>query len=187
MNRRCSLAMACLLLFAAPPAGAVGTAPAEPAAYRQDNYREPTPATVNGKPPTTTADAHRLWEARSALFVDVLPAPRRQGGLASGTVCAPLPRLDIPGSIWLPDVGRGTLSPELEAWFRAELERVTAGNRAAPLVFYCLAHCWMSWNATKRALSWGYTAAQWYDEGTDGWEASGYPLAERSAPADQPR
>src|SRR5260221_6063979 len=69
MNRRCSLAMACLPLFAAPPAGAVGTAPAEPAAYRQDNYREPTPATVNGKPPTTTADAHRLWEARSALFL----------------------------------------------------------------------------------------------------------------------
>jgi PQQ-dependent catabolism-associated CXXCW motif protein len=119
--------------------------------------------------------------------LDVLPAPRRQGGLASGTVCAPLPRLDIPGSIWLPDVGRGTLSPELEAWFRAELERVTAGNRAASLVFYCRADCWMSWNATKRALSWGYTAAQWYDEGTDGWEASGYPLAERSAPADQPR
>jgi PQQ-dependent catabolism-associated CXXCW motif protein len=106
--------------------GAVGTAPAEPAAYRQDNYREPTPATVNGKPPTTTADAHRLWEAHSALFVDVLPAARRPDGLPSGAVWAPWPRLDIPGSIWLPDVGRGTLSPELEAWFRAELERITA-------------------------------------------------------------
>ena len=53
MNRRCSIAMACLLLFAAPPAGAVGTVPAEPAAYRQDNYREPTPATVNGCPSMT--------------------------------------------------------------------------------------------------------------------------------------
>jgi hypothetical protein len=45
----------------------------------------------------------------------------------------------------------------------------------------------MSWNATKRAISWDYTAAQWYGEGTDGWEAAGYPLAESFAPADRPR
>ena len=32
----------------------------------------------------------------------------------------------------------------------------------------------MSWNATKRAASWGYRVA-WFPEGVDGWEAAGLP------------
>ena len=53
----------------------------------------------------------------------------------------------------------------------------TKGRRDAPVVFYCLANCWMSWNAAKRAASWGYTRVYWYRDGTDGWEAAGLPLA----------
>jgi PQQ-dependent catabolism-associated CXXCW motif protein len=160
--------------------------PPEPAGFRLDDYRSTTPATVAGRPALNTEEAHRLWEAHAA-FVDVLPAARRPEGLPAGAIWAPLPRRDIPGSTWLPDVGRGGLSPELEAWFRASLERLTAGDKAAPLVFYCLADCWMSWNATKRALSWGYAGAQWYEEGTDGWEVAGFPLAAPPPPADMPQ
>jgi PQQ-dependent catabolism-associated CXXCW motif protein len=43
------------------------------------------------------------------------------------------------------------------------------------VVFYCLADCWMSWNAAKRAASWGYREVLWYRDGTDGWEAAGLP------------
>jgi hypothetical protein len=45
----------------------------------------------------------------------------------------------------------------------------------------------MSWNATKRALAWGYTGAQWYRDGTDGWEAAGLPLTEAPPPEAVPR
>ena len=56
------------------------------------------------------------------------------------------------------------------------LEKATAGDRARTLVVYCLADCWMSWNAAKRALALGYTDVAWYPEGTDGWIAIGLPL-----------
>jgi rhodanese-related sulfurtransferase len=38
----------------------------------------------------------------------------------------------------------------------------------------------MSWNAAKRALSYGYTNVAWYPEGTDGWQRANLPLADRS-------
>ena len=90
------------------------------------------------------------------------------------------------GSIWLPDSGRGALSPELETWFRTSLARITAARDDAPLVFYCRVDCWMSWNATKRALEWGYRAASWYRDGTDGWSEAALPLAEAQPPSDAP-
>ncbi len=46
------------------------------------------------------------------------------------------------------------------------------------VILYCLANCWMSWNAAKRALSLGYSNVAWYREGTDGWSGAGLPLEE---------
>ena len=43
-------------------------------------------------------------------------------------------------------------------------------NNETLLVIYCQADCWMSWNAAKQALSYGYTNVAWYPEGTDGWQ-----------------
>lgn len=151
--------------------------PPELQGYRTDNYRAPTPATVAGAAVLDTIAARRLWKAGGAVWIDVLAAPHRPTDLPASAVWLPVPRRDIPGSVWLPDVGRGALNPTLEAYFRANLERVTRGRRAAPVVFYCLANCWMSWNAAKRAASWGYTRIYWYRDGTDGWEAAKLPLA----------
>jgi PQQ-dependent catabolism-associated CXXCW motif protein len=47
-------------------------------------------------------------------------------------------------------------------------------------VFYCLASCWMSWNAAKRALAIGYRHVAWYPDGTDGWAADHLPLELRT-------
>jgi PQQ-dependent catabolism-associated CXXCW motif protein len=55
-------------------------------------------------------------------------------------------------------------------WFARELARLSAGNRDAPLVFYCLRDCWMSWNAGKRALALGYRQVLWFADGSDGWQ-----------------
>ncbi|HEY0524065.1 MAG TPA: PQQ-dependent catabolism-associated CXXCW motif protein [Stellaceae bacterium] len=160
----------------AATAAAAGDVP-EPAGYRLDEYRAPTPRSVSGGRTIDTAEARALWEEGGAVWVDVLPAPRRPEGQRPEAVWKPIPRRDIPGSIWLPDVGRGELSPERDGWFRDNLATATHGDRTVRIVFYCLADCWMSWNATKRAASYGYTALYWYRDGTDGWEEAKLPTA----------
>ncbi len=171
-------AIATLALGIVLVAGPVARAePPEPQGYRMEDYRAPTPATVAGGVALDTAAARRLWKGGGAVWIDVLAAPHRPPNLPASAVWLPVARRDIPGSLWLPDVGRGALSAEQEAYFRANLRRATRGRRDTPVVFYCLASCWMSWNATKRAASWGYTQVYWYRDGTDGWEAAKLPLA----------
>lgn len=154
-----------------------GGAVPEPSGYRLDDYRAPVPATVAGGRAIGTEEAKDLWQRHAAVFVDVLPAPRRPEGLRADAVWKPLPRPEIPGSLWLPDVGRGELNPRLAAYFRDHLARATGGDKSAPLVFYCLSQCWMSWNAAKRAIADGYTRVYWYRDGSDGWAAAHLPTA----------
>ena len=149
----------------------------EPEGYRLDDYRAPTPETVAGGVVIDTEGAYKLWQAGGAIWVDVLPAPRRPENLPPQALWMPVPRRNIPGSLWLPDVGRGALNPELEAYFRTHLEDATDGVYGRPIVFYCLADCWMSWNATKRAAAWGYMNLYWYRDGIDAWEAARLPTA----------
>ena len=150
--------------------------PVEPDGYRMDDYRAPTPERIAGGVVLDTDAAHQLWESGTAVWIDVLPAPRRPANLPPSALWMPLPHRDIPGSLWLPDIGRGALSPELEGYFRDHLEAATRGRRDVPVVFYCLADCWMSWNAAKRAASWRYTRVYWYRDGTDGWQAAKLPM-----------
>ena len=157
--------------------------PLEPEGYGMDDYRAPTPATVAGAVVLDTETAHQLWKSGEAVWIDVLPAPRRPANLPQSAVWKPLPHRDIPGSLWLPDVGRGALNPELEGYFRDHLATATKLRKDAAVVFYCLADCWMSWNATKRAASWGYAQIYWYRDGTDGWDAARFPM-QNAEPAD---
>jgi len=168
-----------LLVGVAVATGAEVPAPAEPAAYRMDDYRTPTPATLTGATVLTTDQAHSLWLGRGTAFIDVLPRPPRPVGLPPSSIWRPRPRSDVPGSIWLPDTGYGALAPIMEEYFRHGLEQASRGDRNRLLVFYCLANCWMSWNAAKRALALGYARVGWYRDGTDGWTAAGLPLEPR--------
>ena len=149
---------------------------AEPESYRMAEYRAPVPASLDG---ATTVDAEglqRLLAAETPLLIDVLPAPRKPKDRPAGRIWRPKPRENIPGSVWLPNVGYGELSSEFEGYFRDNLVRLTDGDLARQLVFYCQADCWMSWNAAKRALAYGYRNVVWYPEGTDGWEEAGLSL-----------
>src|SRR5690348_9856649 len=175
------------LLLALTVHFAAAAPPPEPPGYRLDEYRAPTPLGVAGARTIDTAEARKLWERHAAIFVDVMLAPRRPAGLPEGAVWRPRPHRDVPGSVWLPEVGRGALSPELEAWFRARLASLSGGDPSRRLVFYCRADCWMSWNAAKRAASWGYTGVDWYRDGADGWQEAGLPLADVEPPPDLPR
>jgi PQQ-dependent catabolism-associated CXXCW motif protein len=157
----------------------------EPEGYRLEDYRAPTPVTLRGAKVIRTEEAEHIWRSRSASFVDVMPRPPRPRKLPEGTVWRDKPRPNIPGSIWLPDTGYGELAPSMADYFAAGLEKATHGDRARLLVIYCLADCWMSWNAAKRALALGYSGVAWYPEGTDGWSAFGLPL-EDATPEPRP-
>jgi len=150
----------------------------EPQDYRTDAYLGPTPATLKGARVVTTDEAHALWRAGTAAFVDVLPRPPRPRDLPAGTIWRDKPRHNIPGSVWLPDTGYGELAAVTLEYFRAGLARATQGDRDKALVVYCLKDCWMSWNAAKRALEMGYRNVVWYPDGTDGWRASQFPVAD---------
>ena len=86
------------------------------------------------------------------------------------------PRRHLPGSHWLPNVGLGAPDAALEQYFRRELARLSGGDAERALVFYCLRDCWLSWNAARRALAYGYRRVYWYPDGSDGWAEAGLPL-----------
>ena len=46
-----------------------------------DDYRAPTPATVAGGVVIETDAAYALWKSGNAVWIDVLPAPRRPANL----------------------------------------------------------------------------------------------------------
>jgi PQQ-dependent catabolism-associated CXXCW motif protein len=160
--------------------GAASEAPPEPDDYRMDDYRSPTPATLRGAAVLTTDGARNHWNRRDAAFIDVLPQVPRPAGLPASTIWREKPREDVPGSIWLPDTGYGALAPVMQEYFEHGLRLASGGDRDRLLVFYCLANCWMSWNAAKRAMSMGYRHVAWYPEGTDGWLAAHLPLESRT-------
>lgn len=176
------LALAASSLF--NPRGALADSefciPEEPADYRMSEFRTAVPCTLAGAKVVSTEDLRRLLEELSPVLVDVLPSPRRPEGLSEDAIWQPPARSNIPGSVWLPNTGFGVLPLEEEAYLRANLARLTAGDASRPIVFYCLADCWMSWNAARRAMEWGYASVLWYPHGTDGWKDAGLPLAESS-------
>jgi PQQ-dependent catabolism-associated CXXCW motif protein len=150
--------------------------PPEPEGYRTDNYRSPVPATLAGARVLATEEAETIWRAGKAVFIDVLPRPPKPQNLPEGTIWRDKPRPNIPGSIWLPDTGYGALAAATEDYLREGLVRASGGDKAKPLVVYCQADCWMSWNAAKRALSYGYSNVAWYPDGTDGWQRANLPV-----------
>ncbi|HMN71026.1 MAG TPA: PQQ-dependent catabolism-associated CXXCW motif protein [Rhodoblastus sp.] len=167
-----------LALLAGAAAVRAADRPPEPQGYRMEDYRSPTPTALAGARVVDTEAAAQLWRDKAAVFIDVLPHAPKPPNLPASTVWREKRRDNIPGSLWLPDVGYGAIAPETQAYFARGLERASGPGKARPLVFYCLADCWMSWNAAKRALSMGYANVIWYPDGTDGWSAEGHELAE---------
>ena len=174
-RKSASLILAALALLGS--AHAQENAP-EPEGYRTNNYRAPVPATLAGARVLATEEAEAIWRAGTGVFIDVLPRPPKPPNLPAGTVWRDKPRFNIPGSIWLPDTGYGMLAPATEDYLRNGLARASGGDKAKLLVLYCQADCWMSWNAAKRVLSYGYSNVAWYPDGTDSWQRADLPVVE---------
>ena len=144
--------------------------------YRIDRQRAPTPDDI--PPPARRADAAKARQliADGAIAIDVLGAAQSRYDELDGTWLVGTKRLSLPGATWLPEVGRGTLTDEMHAYFRDNLERLTDGEQSMPLLIFCVADCWMSWNAAQRAAGYGYTNIHWFREGSDGWRDMGWEL-----------
>lgn len=179
-----------LLLTLAPPvltfaffaAPAMATAP-EPPDYWSGPMQGDTPATLAGGRVLDTGELAALLAAGGPVLIDVADIPHRPDNLAPDSVWNPPPHRNIAGSIWIPGAGAATPDPRMNALFRQRLAQASSGDFDHPLVFYCHVRCWGSWNAAKRAVSFGYLAVYWYPEGVEGWQDSGRTLAPSDAEA----
>jgi PQQ-dependent catabolism-associated CXXCW motif protein len=158
--------LALVVVLAAP---AYAEAPPEPEGYRGPPYAAPVPETLAGAEVADTAVAAALHTAGEAVFIDVMPRDVKPADLPEGTIWREKPRDSIPGAIWLPNTGFEKLLPEEESYLRKGLEQATGGNSDRPVVIFCKAECWMSWNVAKRAVGYGYTEVIWYPDGPEGW------------------
>jgi PQQ-dependent catabolism-associated CXXCW motif protein len=135
--------------------------------YRMARYRSPVPATVPGGKRIDIDDVDRLV-GRGAILLDVMPSDGAGLNADTGHWATKIHE-NIPGSTWLPDVGRGRIDGRLQSYLEGNLARITAGDKTRDIVVYCQSDCWMGWNAVQRIAALGYTSLYWYPNGIDGW------------------
>jgi PQQ-dependent catabolism-associated CXXCW motif protein len=149
----------------------------EPQGYWMGANHGPVAATLSGATVIHTRKLAALLKTGDVMVVDVSDAPRRPDILAPGAVWLPLPHPVIPGALWIPGAGIGAISPAVDELFRERLAQGTHNDLSHPLVIYCHRNCWLSWNAAKRAISYGYRNVFWFPDGMEGWRAAGLPTA----------
>lgn len=174
---------AALILVAAAALTGMAPAPApnDPALFDAEGYRSAryrAPVKVDPAPAQTIplAAALALDPERDALFIDVTPA---EGGVrdpASGVWTLSQEHLTIPGALWLPETGRAPVDGDLWAALEARIAAARADAPHTPVILFCRADCWMSWNAARRLALHGTANVYWLAEGTDGWHAASRPL-----------
>ncbi|MHA6261794.1 rhodanese-like domain-containing protein [Arenibacterium sp. CAU 1754] len=169
-----SRAAAVVCLAVSPGAGWADAVDA-PQGYRQSDYDAPVPDALPGAIVVDDDAAYALWHSGRVRFVDVMPDLPRPKGLPEDAVWRGRARFSVPGALWLPQIGFGTLDGAAQIQFNVGLARASSGDKDAPLVFLCRADCWMSWNAAKRAIAAGYTRVFWYPAGTTGWTFWDWP------------
>lgn len=151
----------------APPFDAQGY---RSAAFRAPVDRDPAPAVA-----ITPAQARRLAPG-AALFLDVLPAEGARRDGASGAWTLASPHQTIPGALWYPETGRSPPDPVLWQALAARVAAFRQQQPAAPIVVFCRADCWMSWNVARRLALGGITGVRWLAEGIEGWHEAGGSL-----------
>lgn len=140
---------------------------------RISRFRAPTPDDVPGG---VRIGATRVRALKRAVRLDVGPAASSRYDDLEGTWLVGKRHLSLPGAVWLPEVGRGVLTPVLKRYLASNLARLTGGDRRRPIIVFCIADCWMSWNAAQRIRAIGYARVLWFAEGTDGWLDQGFKL-----------
>jgi PQQ-dependent catabolism-associated CXXCW motif protein len=138
--------------------------------YRIERPRSPVPGPPEGVTALDAAGVAAL--AKRALLIDVSPVEDGRRDAASGRWTLRAPARSIPGALWFPEAGRVPGNAAIIAHFTASVPRLAAGR---PVVVFCLADCWMSWNAALRLHRMGMRV-HWFGAGRDGWAAAGRAL-----------
>ena len=144
--------------------------------FRMGRYRGPVPQTNPGTEVVDTKRVAELHATGEVVFIDVFPPRGLGANPMDGTWMTNESHESIESATWLPEVGRGYVEQEHIDYFQRNLKLLTENNKDKPLLFFCTADCWQSWNAAKRALQYGYKNIFWYPEGTDGWAEEGHSL-----------
>ncbi|MGD9784626.1 MAG: rhodanese-like domain-containing protein [Hyphomicrobiaceae bacterium] len=144
--------------------------------YRIERYQAAVPDTPPAGTRVWLDDIDRLIAQERAVLIDVAPITGAGFDPVTGDWRSIKDRETLPGAYWLPEVGRGRLDDTVARYLAAELERLTGRDTSRPIVVFCTADCWMSWNAMKRFAALGYTRLYWFPEGTDGWRDFDRPL-----------
>lgn len=144
--------------------------------YRIARYR--SPIHVDPRPASHLAltAALILKPGRDALFIDVMPVEGGVRDSASGRWALTGEHLTIPGALWHPETGRAPVDPLLWQTLEDAIERTRRKRPGLPVIIFCRADCWMSWNAARRLAAGGIENVWWLAEGTDGWSAAGREL-----------
>ena len=149
--------------------------------FRGIPYKAPTPEAVPGGVTLDFAeDVQDLLATSNTLPVNVSPitlSPAAKNGKRIWIMKAGKDQSQIPGSVWLPNVGLQTLDPDMMHYLENNLAVYTDNNKERGLLFYCTADCWMSWNTVIRVgRDLGYTNLYWYPSGIDGWKERELPV-----------
>jgi PQQ-dependent catabolism-associated CXXCW motif protein len=133
--------------------------------YRQLQYHAPTPLTVPGARTIKTIELKAmLGEPSPPTVIDVLDGKSHK---------------TIPGAQWMPWAGKGPLSRKERLDLEEALTKLTGGDKARLIVFLCLSsECWLSYNASLRALELGYTNVLWFRGGVDAWKGASFDTVE---------
>ena len=149
----------------------------EPQDFWTGAVNSTTPRTLTGATVIRAPDLAALLKTDRVVVVDVSSSPPRPGKLAPQAVWMPPPHPVIPGSLWLAGVGEGALDTTADDFYRQRLGEATGNDLGRPVVVYCHERCWLSWNAAKRAIRYGYRRVYWLPDGIEGWQAAGFGTA----------
>lgn len=145
---------------------------AEPQGYRLGEYRAPVPATLKGARTVDLEGLRAILAREDVLLVDVMPTQPKPAERPEGSIWRDPERSTIKGAVWLANMGLGRLGESEDEAFRAVLRRL-AGSPNRTIVMFCEPQCWMSWNAAKRALSYGFRNVVWFPGGAATWREAG--------------
>ena len=139
---------------------------AAPTGLTTGPYHAPTPRTLPGIRTVTTRElAELIGNPRPPVLIDVLDGN---------------PHQTLPNAIWWGGAGHGfadaTADGRHQEQFEQKLAQVTKNDKATAVVFFCLSsECWLSVNASLRALRAGYTNVIWYRGGVNAWRMVAMP------------
>jgi PQQ-dependent catabolism-associated CXXCW motif protein len=146
----------------------------EPEGYWTGPINGPVPATIQGGTVIDAATLSKMLDSEPLLLIDVSNTPKRPEGMAADAPWIPLAHEAVPGTIWIPDVGEGSIPTNLDEFFMAQLTDETGEDYDYPIVIYCHEACWLSWNAAKRAINHGFRNVHWFAQGIEGWKTAGF-------------